>query len=92
MGWDKDRYVEEFGKTLGEELITPTKSNVKPQVNDETLLDTLMDMANYSIMTIIELGGTYDVCEPEPDREPTRISSALSDLPGEYTERGSVKS
>lgn len=30
MGWDKDRYVEEFGKTLGEELITPTKLYVKP--------------------------------------------------------------
>ena len=100
-------YGDSFGtsiKTLGviaavtriydkmQRVISLTKANVKPQVNDESLLDTLMDMANYSIMTIIELGGTYDVCEPEPDREPTRISSALPDLPGEYTERSSVKS
>ena len=100
-------YGDSFGtsiKTLGiiaavtriydkmQRLISLTKSDAKPQVNDESLLDTLMDMANYCIMTIIELGGTYDVCEPEPDREPARISSALTDLPGEYPSRSITKS
>ena len=32
-------------------------SIVEAQVNDESIKDTLMDLANYSIMTIIELGG-----------------------------------
>ena len=100
-------YGDSFGtsiKTLGviaavtriydkmQRIISLTKSNEKPQVTDESLLDTLMDMANYCIMTIIELGGTYNVCEPNPDSEPARIPSTLPDLPGEYTERGSTES
>jgi len=29
-GWSLDRYIPEFGKTLGEELLTPTKIYVRP--------------------------------------------------------------
>ncbi|MDN5318011.1 MAG: hypothetical protein PWR08_2136, partial [Thermoanaerobacterium sp.] len=32
-----------------------TKSESERQVKDETIKDTLMDLANYAIMTIIEL-------------------------------------
>jgi len=34
-----------------------TKPESERQVKDETIKDTLMDLANYAIMTIIELGG-----------------------------------
>ena len=34
-----------------------TKSESERRVKDETIKDTLMDLANYAIMTIIELGG-----------------------------------
>lgn len=34
-----------------------TKSEDERQIKDETIKDTLMDLANYTIMTIIELEG-----------------------------------
>ena len=34
-----------------------TKPESERRVKDETIKDTLMDLANYAIMTIIELGG-----------------------------------
>jgi phosphoribosylformylglycinamidine cyclo-ligase len=32
-GWSLDRYIPELGKTLGEELLTPTKIYVRPVLN-----------------------------------------------------------
>ena len=36
------------------------KSGAAAEVKDESIIDTLMDLANYSIMTIIELEGVDD--------------------------------
>lgn len=37
-----------------------TKPKDEIAVKDESIIDTLLDMANYCIMTIIELGGESD--------------------------------
>ena len=61
MGWDKDRYVEEFGKTLGEELITPTKLYVKP------VLELKKDVEIKGIVHITGGGFTENVPRVLPD-------------------------
>lgn len=40
-------------------------NRAEQQVNDEAIADTLMDMANYAIMTVIELWQKEQVCEAE---------------------------
>lgn len=40
-----------------------TKDKSEQLVNDETIMDTLYDMANYAIMTIIELNNDKEVSE-----------------------------
>ena len=54
--------IEEFGSVAGTIRITDKYNRLKSltkdpnaQVSDETLRDTLLDMANYSIMMAIEL-------------------------------------
>lgn len=46
---------------IGDKYNRLVSLGVKPEserrVKDETIKDTLMDLANYAIMTIIELGG-----------------------------------
>lgn len=37
------------------------KPGVDAEVKDESIIDTMMDLANYSIMTIIELEGVDDL-------------------------------
>ncbi len=61
MGWDKDRYVEEFGKTLGEELITPTKIYVKP------VLELKKELEIKGIVHITGGGFTENVPRVLPD-------------------------
>lgn len=92
-------YGDSFGKSIRElgivaaitriydkmqRLISLTK--VVAKVTDESTIDTLMDLANYCIMTIIELEGI------ENGRSDTRVSSEFPPLPGEYTECGQAKS
>jgi hypothetical protein len=54
---------KEYGKIMPlirlEDKLNRIKSLIKNEaaVKDESLIDTLMDLANYSIMTIIELEG-----------------------------------
>ena len=57
-------------------------SDNKAQVVDERIEDTLLDLANYAIMTLIEIGENTTVsCKPEtakrevpkPEFEPTKI-------------------
>ena len=40
-----------------------TKSKSEQLVNDESIMDTLYDMANYAIMTIIEIDNDKEVNE-----------------------------
>lgn len=61
MGWEKDRYVEEFGKTLGEELITPTKIYVKP------VLELKKELEIKGIVHITGGGFTENVPRVLPD-------------------------
>lgn len=63
-------------------IISLTKKDATRLVTDETLKDTLMDMANYCIMTVIELGGVDDATA---DRV-ARVPKEYPDLPGEHTE------
>lgn len=35
-------------------------NNLEAQVNDESIEDTLLDLANYAIMTVIEMRGKKD--------------------------------
>ena len=72
-------------------VISLTKPGVVPRVSDETLIDTLMDAANYCILTIMELEGEYDDRNTESVRT-ARISTAYPDLPGEYIERSETES
>lgn len=58
---------KEYGLTMAcirlEDKLNRLKSlnkNNEQQVKDESLIDTLKDLANYSIMTIIELEGEKD--------------------------------
>ena len=37
-----------------------TREGVKQEVNDESVSDTLMDLANYAIMTVLEIESTHE--------------------------------
>ena len=39
-----------------------TKSEEERKVKDESITDTLLDMANYCIMTVIEMHKNDDIC------------------------------
>jgi hypothetical protein len=46
-------------------------TNKDAQVTDESITDTLMDLANYSIMTLVELAqGNYNIATPKGKNEP----------------------
>lgn len=57
---------EEFGLTMAEIRINDKVNRFKTliksdsQVNDESIRDTLLDAANYCIMTVMELDGERD--------------------------------
>jgi hypothetical protein len=61
---------QEYGLTMAcirlEDKLNRIKSLSKQaaQVSDESIVDTLMDLANYSIMTLVELG------QNEPEKAP----------------------
>lgn len=63
----------EYGLTMAcirlEDKLNRIKSLTKQaaQVSDESIVDTLMDLANYSIMTLVELG--QGETEKAPDSE-----------------------
>lgn len=63
----------EYGLTMAcirlEDKLNRIKSLTKQaaQVSDESIVDTLMDLANYSIMTLVELG------QGEPEKDPEKI-------------------
>jgi hypothetical protein len=57
---------KEYGPTMSairlEDKLNRFKALIKQdaEVKDESVIDTLMDLANYSIMTIIEMEGQND--------------------------------
>ncbi len=63
---------KEYGLTMAcirlEDKLNRIKSlrNKDAQVSDESIVDTLMDLANYSIMTLVEMG------QSEPSEAPLR--------------------
>lgn len=70
-------YGDSFGKSFTEYGLTmacirledklnriKALTKQKAQVSDESIVDTLMDLANYSIMTLVELG------QGEPEKAP----------------------
>lgn len=72
-------YGDSFGKSFAEYGLTmacirledklnriKSLSKQAAQVSDESIIDTLMDLANYSIMTLVELG------QGEPEKAPLR--------------------
>lgn len=71
-------YGDSFGKSFTEYGLTmacirledklnriKALTKQKAQVSDESIVDTLMDLANYSIMTLVELGQGEDEKLPE---------------------------
>lgn len=78
-------YGDSFGKSFTEYGLTMTcirledklnriKALTKQaaQVSDESIVDTLMDLANYSIMTLVELGQGETEKDPEKAPEPEK--------------------
>lgn len=69
---------EEYGLTMAcirlEDKLNRIKSLTKQaaQVSDESIVDTLMDLANYSIMTLVELAQSEPetALEKNPERMP----------------------
>ena len=61
----------EYGLTMAcirlEDKLNRIKALTKQaaQVSDESIVDTLMDLANYSIMTLVELGQGEEASEPK---------------------------
>ena len=64
----------EYGLTMAcirlEDKLNRIKSLTKQaaQVSDESIVDTLMDLANYSIMTLVELAQNEPEKAPEPKK------------------------
>jgi hypothetical protein len=76
-------YGDSFGKSFTEYGLTmacirledklnriKSLSKKEAQVSDESLVDTLMDLANYSIMTLVELA------QSEPEKAPEKAPEA----------------
>ena len=68
--------IEEFGPIAGTIRITDKYNRLKSltkdpnaQVSDETLRDTLLDMANYSIMMAIELDNILPNADEKEEAE-----------------------
>ena len=68
--------IEEFGPIAGTIRITDKYNRLKSltkdpnaQVSDETLRDTLLDMANYSIMMAIELDNILPNADEKEETE-----------------------
>ena len=68
--------IEEFGPVAGTIRITDKYNRLKSltkdpnaEVKDETLRDTLLDMANYSIMMAIELDNTPPKTDEKEETE-----------------------
>ena len=82
---------EEYGLTMScirlEDKLNRIKSLTKQaaQVSDESIIDTLMDLANYSIMTLVELTRSDEDLSPIDVYEPKWIS-VNDDMPtaGKY--------
>ena len=82
---------EEYGLTMScirlEDKLNRIKSLTKQaaQVSDESIIDTLMDLANYSIMTLVELTLNDEDLSPIDVYEPKWIS-VNDDMPtaGKY--------
>lgn len=79
---------EEYGLTMAcirlEDKLNRIKSLTKQaaQVSDERIEDTLMDLANYSIMTLVELAQSELEKAPEIASRVTRADICMSRHPG----------
>lgn len=75
-------YGDSFGETFEKLGVISAVTRISDKVNrlqslckneskvgDETILDTLYDLANYSIMTIIEVEGENDICDDSEEGE-----------------------
>lgn len=77
----------EYGLTMAcirlEDKLNRIKSLTKQaaQVSDESIVDTLMDLANYSIMTLVELAQGETEKDPEKILRGTHEENCLCEYP-----------
>lgn len=87
-------YGDSFGKSFAEYGLTmacirledklnriKALTKQKAQVSDESIVDTLMDLANYSIMTLVELGQGETEKAPESTPRGEHCDSCVNDFP-----------
>ena len=81
-------YGDSFHQTFVEEGLAMTRIRLsandagQQQVTDESIRDTLMDLANYAIMTILEMDEEKGMETPDPNAASMAIGacSARSDI------------
>lgn len=77
----------EYGLTMAcirlEDKLNRIKSLTKQaaQVSDESIVDTLMDLANYSIMTLVELAQSEPEKAPKSAPRGSHCESCMQDQP-----------